>query len=80
MFYVYILYSSILQKYYVGSTEDLNKRIIQHNSGRGVFTSKGAPWILIVSLECETRQMAVKKELQIKKRGIKRYLLDNNLI
>ena len=79
MFNVYIIYSSSLEKYYAGSTDNVEKRLGQHNSGRGNFTSKGCPWILIVSMECSNRSEAVRLELKIKKRGIKRYLQDNNL-
>ena len=80
MFYVYIIYSSSLEKYYVGSTESVEKRLERHNAGRGNFTSKGCPWILIVSIECNSRSEAMQLEQKVKKRGIKRYLQDNNLV
>lgn len=79
MIFVYILYSSSLEKYYVGSTHDVDKRLQQHNSGKGKFTSKGIPWILITTFESSSRTDAVRLELKIKKRGIKRYLQDMNL-
>ena len=44
MYYVYILYSKGLNKYYVGYTEDIKKRIKQHNHKLVPFTSKGVPW------------------------------------
>jgi putative endonuclease len=80
MIVVYILYSSSLEKYYVGNTEDIERRVAEHNSGKGNFTSKGMPWILVASIQCEDRNNAVQLELKIKKRGIKRYLQDNNLV
>jgi len=80
MYYVYILYSSSLKKYYVGSTENVETRINQHNAGKGNFTSKGIPWILIASILCETRSEATQLETKIKKRGIERYLQDKNLV
>ena len=79
MFYVYILYSSSLEKYYVGSTENVENRLQEHNLGKGSFTKKGVPWLLIVSIECVSRTEAVQLELKIKKRGAKRYLQDNHL-
>lgn len=75
-FYVYIIFSNSLQKYYVGSTKDVTKRIAQHNSGKGNFTSKGVPWILVQSIAVESRSEAMGLEKRIKKRGIMRYLLD----
>ena len=80
MYYVYVLYSESLQKYYVGSTNDVKNRIDQHNAGRSNFTSRGLPWILVVSLECNSRVDPVRLEMKIKKRGIGRYLVDNNLL
>ena len=75
-FVVYILYSSSLEKYYVGSTADFAKRIAEHNSGKGNFTSKGVPWIKVKVIDCSTRSEAVILEKKIKSRGIKRYLQD----
>ena len=79
MYSVYILFSSSLEKYYVGYTDNVSKRFTEHNSGKGNFTSKGVPWILITTFECGSRSEAVRLELKIEKRGIRRYLQDNNL-
>ena len=75
-FVVYILYSETLAKYYVGSTSDFEKRLAEHNSGKGNYTSKGVPWIKIMIIACDTRSEAVVLESKIKSRGIKRYLQD----
>jgi putative endonuclease len=47
MYYVYVLWSEKLQKRYVGSTENVARRLKQHNSGKGRFTRSGVPWILL---------------------------------
>ena len=75
-FYVYILLSNSLQKYYVGHTEDVEKRIVQHNSGKGNFTSKGVPWGKVIIIDCASKRDAIILENRIKKRGIRRYLQD----
>lgn len=80
MFFVYVLYSSSLDKYYVGSTDDVTKRLVQHNLGKGKFTSTGIPWLLITTFNCNSRSEAVVLEVKIKKRGIKRYLQDKHLV
>jgi len=80
MVYVYILYSHSLGKFYVGSTDNVERRIDQHNSGRSNFTSKGIPWKLTARVKCKSRSKAMGLEIQIKKRGIKRYLQDNHLV
>ncbi|HEX2535432.1 MAG TPA: GIY-YIG nuclease family protein [Chitinophagaceae bacterium] len=74
--FVYVLFSGSLNKYYCGCTEDVEKRITEHNSGKGNFTSKGIPWRLIKKLELASRPEAMQLERKIKKRGIKRFLQD----
>ncbi len=44
--YLYILYSEKLNKFDVGSTIDINRRIAEHNRGKGKFTKTGLPWEL----------------------------------
>jgi putative endonuclease len=78
MFWVYIIYSDFLDRYYVGSTDNIERRIREHNSGKGNFTSKRMPWKQVITLSLKTRSDAVKLELKIKRRGIKRYLQDND--
>ncbi len=79
-FVVYILFSDSLQKYYVGQTSDLEKRIDEHNRGKANFTSKGIPWKLIHFFSCNNRSEATQMEISIKKRGIRRYLQDKNVL
>ncbi|MBK6543809.1 MAG: GIY-YIG nuclease family protein [Saprospiraceae bacterium] len=78
MFYVYILFSDKLNKYYVGSTQNLNQRFFQHNHGKTPFTKTGIPWVLVHSMPVENRSQAILLEVKIKKRGIERYLKDIN--
>ena len=79
-FWVYILYSHTADRYYCGHTDDIEKRISQHNDPDNSFTRtthrfKG-PWKLIRHHEYLTRSQAIRLERKIKKRGIKRYLSD----
>lgn len=76
MYVVYILFSSSLNKYYVGSTMHLSIRIDEHNRGKSPFTKKGIPWTLIHHIECDNHIASVQLENKIKKRGIGRYLDD----
>ena len=79
MHYTYILYSEAIKKYYTGQTEDLERRILEHNRGKTSFMAKGVPWKLVYSKSFTTRTEAVKLEKQIKKRGAARYLDDNKI-
>jgi putative endonuclease len=56
---VYILYSDLLGKYYVGSTNDLSRRMAEHNYGHSKFTKTGKPLKLIKTIQCNTRQEIV---------------------
>ena len=73
---VYIIYSKKLEKYYVGSTQDIEIRLYKHNTAASKSTKSGIPWQLVTTIDCDNRSEAVKLEMKIKKRGIKRYLLD----
>jgi len=63
MFFAYILRNTkgILYK---GSTDNLLKRIEQHNSNNGFpsYTAKRGPWELVYSEEFKTRQEAEARE------------------
>ena len=62
MFYVYAL-SSIERKYiYVGLTNNLNRRIAQHNNGYEKTTKPYRPFSLILVEECSTRKEARFRE------------------
>ena len=46
---VYILYSSILDKFHTGSSrnDDQNSRLKAHNAGETRSTKSGRPWIIL---------------------------------
>ncbi|WP_242392019.1 GIY-YIG nuclease family protein [Anaeromyxobacter oryzisoli] len=54
--------------YYVGHTEDLEKRVAEHVEGTyGGHTSRQLPVKLVWSAECDTRDEALAREWQLKK-------------
>jgi putative endonuclease len=76
VFYIYIIRSQRSQRYYVGSTEDVEKRLKEHNAGKSTSTRGGRPWELIHTETFATRSDAMRQEQKIKARGIGRYLAD----
>jgi putative endonuclease len=62
MFYVYVLWSEKLLKRYIGSTENIAKRIDEHNRGCNKFTKGGKPWVQIYSEEYISKSEALKRE------------------
>jgi predicted GIY-YIG superfamily endonuclease len=71
---VYIIRSELTSRYYVGHAENLEQRLLQHNTGVNNSTRHGIPWRLIKAESFESRGVAMKQELKIKKRGVQRYL------
>jgi putative endonuclease len=76
MFFTYILYSQKTKRFYIGQTDNLDRRFLEHNSGKSISTRKGIPWDLIYFQEFECRREAMDLENKIKKRGANRYLND----
>ncbi|WP_205589285.1 GIY-YIG nuclease family protein [Mesonia aquimarina] len=68
MFYVYILYSNSLDKFYVGETENLEERLSQHSSGffKNSFTAKANDWILFLKIKANSRIQSRQIERHIK--------------
>ncbi|HEY4488713.1 MAG TPA: GIY-YIG nuclease family protein [Candidatus Paceibacterota bacterium] len=66
MYYVYILRSEKNGKLYKGLTEDLRRRLDEHNSGHSGFTKSGAPWKLVYYEAFISRRDARREELFLK--------------
>jgi len=69
MFYIYILYSESADRYYVGHTNDPERRLTEHNTTEDIkFTTKFRPWTLLLSFEVsDVRGEAIRLEKFIKK-------------
>ena len=78
VFWSYILQSETSGRHYCGSTDDLDRRVRQHNDP-GYYGSKTTkrfegPWRLVWHHEHPSRSEAMRHERRIKARGIKRFL------
>ena len=78
-YYTYILFSQKVGKYYVGQTENVVKRVQDHRAGLSKWTSNSDDWVLVYSIELNSRKEAIQQEKRIKKRGAGRWLIDENL-
>ncbi len=56
-FYLYILHSRQLNKYYVGHTSNIEERPKSHLYNHLGFTSKAKDWVLVYSEEFSKKQM-----------------------
>ena len=66
MFYLYILKSKKLPKTYVGISENIERRLEEHNKGYSKFTSIYRPWDVVYTEECQDRPSALKRERYFK--------------
>ncbi|OIO18684.1 MAG: endonuclease [Candidatus Magasanikbacteria bacterium CG_4_9_14_0_2_um_filter_41_10] len=66
MYYVYILQSTVTNRYYVGHTQDIQNRLDRHNKKRVRSTKSGVPWELVYTEMFDTKAEAYKREMQIK--------------
>jgi putative endonuclease len=67
MHYVYIVQSQIKNWKYIGVTEDLEKRLLLHNSGATKSTKPYRPLKLIYTEEFTSKTEALRRELFLKK-------------
>jgi putative endonuclease len=67
VFHAYILQSNSTGRFYVGHTENLTKRVFEHNNNRTPSIKNRGPWKLVHSEEFATRSEAMLRERQIKK-------------
>jgi putative endonuclease len=74
MFYVYIIYSLKLDRFYVGYTSDIPTRLEQHNTGISTFTANTSDWLLKYSETFDSRELAMKREKEIKRKKSRKYI------
>ncbi len=66
MYFVYILYSARIDKYYIGYSSNVNVRLLKHNTSNSGFTSTGKPWIVVYTEAFKDKKTAMTRERQIK--------------
>lgn len=69
MNYVYVLKSSIDQELYIGSTNDLKRRLREHNTKKSFSTSWRGPFELVYYESYKNLQDARDREQALKLRG-----------
>jgi putative endonuclease len=77
MFYIYILYSSKYDKYYIGYTGNYLQRLQQHNEQIkfNSFTAKYRPWEFAAVFEIgDDEKVAIRTERFIKKQKSRTFI------
>ncbi|KPJ55446.1 hypothetical protein AMJ49_07155 [Parcubacteria bacterium DG_74_2] len=82
MFVVYTLKSKVARKSYVGLTNNIERRLKEHNSGKHFYTKRHLPWVIIYKEEFDSFEKARKREKFLKSTTGRRFLkkLFNNKI
>jgi len=66
-YFLYILYSPALDKYYIGSSHDPQIRLQYHNTFPKGWTRRGRPWKLIYAKPFSSKEEALKWEKWLKR-------------
>jgi len=72
--YVYVIQSAKDKNFYVGYTNNIKKRIEEHNSGHVKSTKSRVPFKLIYWEGCMSQKDALKREKYLKTAWGKRYI------
>ena len=73
-YYLYIIQSGKDKSFYIGTTHNLDDRILRHKQGRSKYTKHKRPWSLVYVEEHPSRSSAMKREYAIKRRKSKDYI------
>ena len=74
MYYTYIIYSKTIDKYYVGSCQDVQERLKDHLNSRSKYTKRTKDWELKYFETSSSRSDAYQREIQIKKMKSRKYI------
>ena len=64
--FVYVL-GSAGSRTYVGWTTNLERRLREHNSGKGARSTRGRKWVLLYAERHTTRPEAMRREWHLKR-------------
>ncbi|NQT90876.1 MAG: GIY-YIG nuclease family protein [Candidatus Omnitrophica bacterium] len=67
MYYVYILRSKKdRDRFYIGYTTDLDRRLREHNESRSLYTKRHAPWCVETYISFSSKELAKDFERYLK--------------
>ena len=66
-YHFYVLQSKTTGRFYVGHTENLVRRICEHNNNRTPSIKNRGPWVLFYCEEYGTRSEAARRERDVKR-------------
>ena len=80
MWTVYVLWSASREVHYKGCTNDLHRRLREHNAGKVPSTKSGNPWVVQYIESFDSKSEALKRERFFKTRSGYRWLKQMSVI
>jgi putative endonuclease len=76
MYVVYIIYSSKIKRFYIGTTDNFDRRLKEHNNAirKESFTFRGIPWELFLLIDNLDSKQAYDIEAYLKRMKSSAYL------
>jgi predicted GIY-YIG superfamily endonuclease len=81
VYYVYILQSQTNFSFYKGSTDNLDRRLGEHNAGKVTYSSKFKPWNLVwYTIKANRSQAVILENLSVErtKAFIQKYPIEDD--
>lgn len=75
MFFTYIIQSEKDSSFYVGYSENPEKRLEKHNNAKTGYTSRKQPWKLVYTEEFKTKTEAIIREKFIKNQKSRDFIM-----
>ena len=70
MYYLYVIQHSETQEVYIGKTNDLKRRLKEHNAGEQIATHRiSGEWKVVYTEVYRAKSDADKRELRLKQHG-----------
>ena len=81
-YFVYLIISIKKDKSitYVGYTNNVDKRLLLHNTSKGAKFTKGRKWSLIYKKNYKTKSLAMKNEYLLKNDRVKRKMIKDKYL
>ena len=75
--FVYVLYSKTFDQIYIGQTNNIEARLMRHNSGLVKSIKPFLPWIIIHTNFFSTRSEAMRREKELKSHKGRDFIREN---
>ena len=74
MFWVYVLKSQDHNKFYTGQTDNLERRLQEHNEGKSIYSRRYRPWRVVYTETYGTAVEAISREQYLRSAAGRRWL------